>query len=166
MSNFLDDYSSPPERKLTPSPSTFVPPAISKPPQPSAATKMMEANLRQMNISQPSRLPSSISMPLGMSANPRPPPPVAPPPSFFPNQMSIPPQPSFGTTFPNYASNPPPRSQTTFNLNSMGGNTGTPMGFLQPSNNNTLSQNQFANQNAKNIKVLSKQDIDDFLNFK
>lgn len=131
------------------------------------ASKLVEANLRQMksanNSASTARLPSSMSMPMGMSTNiSQPPPfqqqqPMMMNSSFYPspnNNMN-----AFTTGSMGMTGVPPPRSQTTFNLNST--TNPTSLGYLQQYPNNIVGNHK--NQNDSNVKILSKQDIDDFL---
>lgn len=117
---------------------------------------LMDTNLRQMH-SQPSpapgltRMSSSMSMPMGMAT------------------MQPPQQPMMNTYFPSANNNMPvfnagfgsnvPRSQTAFNLNAFG--------VPATSRMNMFPQPRPPVMNHKppsdNSKMLSKQDIDDFL---
>ncbi|ODM88730.1 SCY1-like protein 2 [Orchesella cincta] len=110
---------------------------------------LMESNLRQMHSQQSttSRMTTSMSMPMGVASMP-------------PQQMTMMNSyyPSANNNLNSYpskfgASNVP-RSQTTMNMNS-----GPPMGMMNP----RLSTMNHQQQSDSNTKILSKQDIDEFL---
>lgn len=121
---------------------------------------LMENNLRQMQ----SRMPSSLSMPMGMST-----------PQQQQQQHQQQPMLNSSPFYPSpndnlshqtsmsgfHGGSNLPRSQTTFNLNNSSAGAGGG-GLLQPRLNNQSVMNS-NHQKDSNVKILSKQDIDEFL---
>jgi len=152
-----------PSNNITKSPSMSGAPSRSpynsKPPAQNSTkdltSTLMDSNLHQMHSQPPSRMTTSMSMPMAMgvaSVSPQSQPQQATMMnSYFPGANNNP------NSFSNFGVSNVPRSRTVFNMNA---SSGSSMGMMNP---RMPSMNHHQPHPDSNMKILSKQDIDEFL---